>query len=243
VRLPTRHHRCHDRRLPPASAFAGFRFPAEVIVVAVRWYLRFNLSYRDVEELLLERGIEVDHVTVYRWVQRFAPLLADAARFTRHAPGGRWFVDETYVKFNGVWRYVYRAIDQHGQVVDVLVSARRDADAARRFFHRALAIPRVTPIEVVTDAAPVYPAVLDELIPSAWHHVQRHANNPIEADRSRLKHRLRPMRGLQTDRTAQVIIAGHAFMQNLRRGYYELGLDAPPGLRVAAAVRELAEAI
>ncbi|MDI6105127.1 IS6 family transposase, partial [Actinoplanes sp. NEAU-A12] len=86
------------------SAFAGFRFPPEVIVVAVRWYLRYNLSYRDVEELLAERGIEADHVTVYRWVQRFTPLLADAARFTRRAPGDRWYVDETYVKVNGVWR-------------------------------------------------------------------------------------------------------------------------------------------
>jgi transposase-like protein len=75
---------------PPASAFAGFRFPAEVIVVAVRWYLRYGLSYRDVEELLAERGIAVDHVTVYRWVQRFTPLLVDAARFRRHAPGDRW---------------------------------------------------------------------------------------------------------------------------------------------------------
>ena len=91
---------------PPRSAFAGFRFPAEVIVVAVRWYLRYGLSYRDVEELLAERGVEVDHVTVYRWVQRFTPQLADAARFARRSPGDRWFVDETYVKVNGVWRYV-----------------------------------------------------------------------------------------------------------------------------------------
>jgi transposase-like protein len=83
-----------------------------VIVLAVRWYLRYGLSYRDVEELLVERGVEVDHVTVYRWVQRFTPLLADAARFARHAPGDRWFVDETYVKVNGVWRYVYRAVDR-----------------------------------------------------------------------------------------------------------------------------------
>jgi transposase-like protein len=80
---------------PPPSAFAGFRFPAEVIVVAVRWYLRYGLSYRDVEELLAERAVEVDHVMVYRWVQRFTPLLADAGRFARHAPGDRWFVDET----------------------------------------------------------------------------------------------------------------------------------------------------
>ncbi|MEO3781590.1 IS6 family transposase [Micromonospora sp. B11E3] len=209
--------------MPPPSAFAGFRFPTEVIVVAVRWYLRFNLSYRDVEELLAERGVEVDHVTVYRWVQRFTPLLADAARFSRHSPGDRWFVDETYVKVNGVWRYAYRAVDQDGQVIDVLV--------------------KVTPSEIVTDAAAVYPAVLDELIPSAWHRVEQYANNPIEADHSQLKHRLRPMRGLRTDTTAQVIIAGHAFMQNLRRGHYELAIDTPPALRVAAAFAELAQAI
>ncbi|WP_112677901.1 IS6 family transposase [Micromonospora saelicesensis] len=228
---------------PPSSAFVGFRFPPEVIVLAVRWYLRFNLSYRDVEELLVERGVEVDHVTVYRWVQRFTPLLADAARFARHCPGDRWFVDETYVKVNGVWRYVYRAVDQHGQVIDVLVSARRDAAAARRFFHRALTTLKVTPSEVVTDAAPAYTKVLDDLFPTAWHHVERHANNPIEADHSQLKHRLRPMRGLRSDRTAQTIITGHAFMQNLRRGHYELATGVAPGLRVAAAFTELARAI
>src|SRR3982751_6667859 len=149
---------------PPRSAFVGFRFPPEVIVIAIRWYLRYDLSYRDVEELLLERGVEVDHVTVFRWVQRFIPLLADAARWCRHAPGDRWYVDETYVKVNGVWRYVYRAVDQHGQVIDVLLSARRDAAAARRFFTRALRTLKVIPGEVGTDAAPVYPGVLDELI-------------------------------------------------------------------------------
>jgi transposase-like protein len=85
-------------------------------------------------------------------VQRFTPLLVDAARFCRHSPGDRWFVDETYVKINGVWRYVYRAVDQYGQVVDVLVSARRDAQVARRFFQRALSTLKVTPSEVVTDA-------------------------------------------------------------------------------------------
>jgi transposase-like protein len=229
--------------LPPRSAFAGFWFPPDVIMVAVRLYLRYNLSYRDVEELLLERGVEVDHVTVFRWVQRFTPLLADAARFCRHAPADRWYVDETYIKVNGVWGYVYRAVDQHGQVIDVLVSARRDAAAARRFFRKAMATLKVRPTEVVTDAAPVYPAVLDDLVPSAWHHVERHANNRVEADHSQLKHRLRPMRGLRTDRTAQTIIAGHAFMQNLRRGHYELGVDAPRGLRIAAAFTELATAI
>ena len=94
-------------------------------MLAVRWYLRFGLSYRDVEELLAERGVEVDHVTVFRWVQRFAPLLAEAARPCRHAVGDRWQVDETYVKVGGSWRYVYRAIDQFGQVIDVPLSPER----------------------------------------------------------------------------------------------------------------------
>jgi IS6 family transposase len=125
----------------------------------------------------------------------------------------------------------------------VLVATRRDADAARRFFRRALSALKVTPTEVVTDAAAIYPGVLDELIPAAWHHVEQYANNPIEADHGQLKHRLRPMRGLRTDRTAQTVIAGHAFMQNLRRGHYELGLEVPPVVRVATAFAELAKAI
>jgi transposase-like protein len=115
--------------------------------------------------------------------------------------------------------------------------------AARRFFARALRMLKVTPSEVVTDAAPVYPAVLEELVPAAWHHVEQYANNRIEADHIQLRRRLRPMRGLHTDRTAQVVIAGHAFVQNLRRGHYEIGVDAHPALRVAAAFTELARAI
>ena len=95
-------HRLHVRPIQPLkSAFAGFRFPPEVILIAVRWYLRYGLSYRDLEELLAERGIEVDHVTLFRWVQRFTPLLIEAARPCRHRVGGHWFVDETYVKVSG----------------------------------------------------------------------------------------------------------------------------------------------
>ncbi|MEV7229082.1 DDE-type integrase/transposase/recombinase [Polymorphospora sp. NPDC051019] len=123
------------------------------------------------------------------------------------------------------------------------VVERAEPAAARRFFRRVLSTLKVTPVEVVTDAAPVYAGVLDELVPSAWHHVERYANNPIEADHSQLKHRLKPMRGLRNDRTAQTIIAGHAFVQNLRRGPYELAVGAPPARRVAAAFTELAQAI
>jgi len=189
--------------------FAGFGHPPEVILLAVRWYLRFGLSYRDLEELLAERGIEVDHVTLYRWVQRFTPLIAEAARPRRHAVGDRWFVDETYVKVNGSWRYVYRAVDQHGQVIDVLVAARRDTPAARRFFARALRTHQ-SPEEVTTDKAPALALAVEATVPEARHNTERYANNPVESDHARLKARLRPMRRLKRDRSAAVIIAGHA---------------------------------
>ena len=173
----------------------------------MRWYLRFGLSYRDVEELLAERGITVDHVTVYRWVQRCTSLLADAARPCRHASGDRWCVDETYVKVAGRWVYLYRAIDQYGQVVDVLVSENRDLTATRRFFTRALN-HGPHPTEVSTDRAPAYPRVLDELLPSARHVVERYANNPVGTDHGRLKARLRPMRGLKRLHSLRVISVG-----------------------------------
>jgi transposase-like protein len=222
------------------SAFAGFCFPPDVIVLAIRWYLRFGLSFRDVEELLAERGIQVDHVTIFRWVQRFTPLLAEAARPCRHGVGDRWHVDETYVKVAGRWRYVYRAVDQFGQVIDVFLSPRRDVRAARRFFERAIGTTKRAPVEVITDKAAAYPAMLEELLPGAWHRTDRYANNHIEADHGRLKARLRPMRGLKQDRSARVVIAGHALVQNVRRGHYELAVEAPVNRRVAVAFDELA---
>jgi len=234
------------RTCPPiqtgSGSFVGFRFPPEVILLAVRWYLRFGLSYRDLEELLAERGIDVDHVTLYRWVQRFTPLLVDAALPCRHAVGDRWFVDETYVKVAGTWRYVYRAVDQQGQVIDVFVSAKRDADAASTFFTAALTA-HGEPVEVTTDKSPTLAKTIRDLAPAARHDTTQYANNSIENDHGRLKARLRPMRGLQHDRTASVIIRGQAFMQNLRRGHYELGVDTAPALRVAAAFDELERAV
>ena len=227
-------------RMP--SGFTGFRFPAEVILLAVRWYLRYGLSYRDLEELLAERGIEVDHVTLYRWVQRFTPLLIDAARPVRHLAGDRWFVDETYVKVAGVWRYVYRAVDQHGQVIDVYVSRRRDIAAARTFFTAALTV-HGDPGEVITDRSPALANVVEDLLPAALHNTGQYENNSVECDHGRLKARLRPMRGLKTNRTTSVVIRGHAFIQNLRRGQYELAVDATPVFRLATAFDEFRPAI
>jgi transposase-like protein len=227
----------------PQSAFAGFRFPPDVIVVAVRWYLRFGLSYRDVEELLAERGVEVDHVTVYRWVLRFTPLLADAARPCRHLVGNRWFVDETYVKVAGRWRYVYRAIDQFGQVIDVFLSAHRDAEAVRRFFEQAIGTTKVAPVEVVTDQAATYPMVLENLLPAPWHRTDQYANNRVEADHGRLKARLRPMRGLKRERNAMLVVVWSCLRPERSAGHYELAVEEPTNRRLAVAFDELALAI
>jgi transposase-like protein len=147
------------------------------------------------------------------------------------------------LKVAGRWRYLYRAVDQFGQVIDVYLSSRRDSEAARRFFDRAVRTTKVRPVEVVTDLAPVYPGVLDELLPEAWHRTDRYANNRIEADHGQLKRRVRPMRGLKTEAGATVVTAGHAFVQNLRRGHYEVAIDEPVHLRVVVAFNELAMAI
>ena len=207
--------------------------------MAVRWYLRYGLSYRDVEELLAERGIAVDHVTVYRWVQTFTSEFIDAARPARHATGDRWFVDETYVKVASRWTYIYRAIDQHGQVIDILVSERRDAAAARAFFTRTLKYGPA-PVEVTTDRAPVYPRVIADLVPGARHVLEQYANNAVEADHGRLKSRLRPMRGMKTIGSLRTVATGQAFVQNLRRGHYELTVDVAVCDRMCVAFAELA---
>ena len=171
-------------------------------------------------------------------MQTFTSEFIDAARPARHCAGDRWFVDETYVKIAGLWTYLYRAVDQHGQVIDVLVSERRDAAAARAFFTRALT-HGPAPVEVTTDRAPVYPRVIAEHAPRARHVLEQYANNVVEADHGRFKARLRPMRGLKTIHAARTIAAGHAFVQNLRRGHYEITAELPVHDRVRAAFDEL----
>jgi IS6 family transposase len=176
-------------------------------------------------------------------VQTFTADFIDAARPARHAVGDRWFVDETYVKVAGRWAYLYRAVDQHGQVIDILVSTCRDGAAARAFFTQALTTHIPAPVAVTADHAPVYPRVLDELVPAARHVTERYENNRVEADHSRLKARLGPMRGVKTISSLRVIAAGHAFVQNLRRGHYELSVDHPLQGRVRLAFAELANSL
>jgi len=146
------------------------------------------------------------------------------------------------VKVSGTWRYVYRAVDQYGQVIDVFVSKKRDLKAATTFFGSAITA-HGQPAEITTDRAHALVRVITELLSAALHDTTQYANNRVEADHGRLKARLRPMRGLKRDRTASVVIRSHAFIQNLRRGHYELGMDARSGLMLPAMFDELAQVI
>jgi transposase-like protein len=147
------------------------------------------------------------------------------------------------VKVAGRWVYLYRAVDQYGQVIDVYASTRRDAEAARRFFHRAGTVTGVVPVEVITDRAPTYLRVLDETWPAVWHHTERYANNRVQADHAQLKRRLHPMRGIKTMTGLRALAAGHAFVQNLRRRHYDIATDQLDNRGLPMAFRELATAI
>ncbi len=157
TRLGGQRWRCNDcgRRFTArsTSAFSRHGFPDDVIALAISWYVRYRLSYTDVVEWFAERGLIVHRSTIYRWVQRFLPLFGEAARAHRRSVGKKWRVDETYVRLNGRWTYVYRAIDQDGQVVDVYFSERRHAKAAQAFFERALDETGVRPTHITTDKA------------------------------------------------------------------------------------------
>jgi transposase-like protein len=225
------------------SAFTNHGFPDDVIALAVRWYVRYRLSYADVAEWFAERGMVVDRSTIYRWVKRFLPLFQDAARPHRHAVGTKWRVDETYTRLNGTWTYVYRAIDQHGQVVDAYFSQRRNAKAAEAFFRRAIAETAVTPVQVTTDKAKCYPPALRVVLPDAKHRTAKYLNNGLERDHQHLKQRLYPMRGFKQAAAADLLARGHGFMQNLRNGLSRLTAGVPRPLRLMTAWAQLTQAI
>lgn len=156
----------------------------------MRYYLQFRLPYADVVTLLAERGIVVDRSTVFDWVQRFAPLLEEVARSDRREIGHIWSTDETCVRVAGVWRYVYRAIDEHGQVIDVFLSEHRDTAAATTFFRTALERTAGRPRLVTTDKAACYPPALRLLLPDGPHRTGKILQRRIERDHGHLKSRL-----------------------------------------------------
>jgi transposase-like protein len=218
------------------TPFAGHRWPQEVIVTAVRWYCRFRLSAADGRYPLAERGVDVSARTVLHWVQKFAPLLARAGRRAATRPGRRCWCDETYVRVGGKWAYLYRAVDETGQVVD----------GARAFFVLATYRRRATPDEVITDKHPAYVRAVREEVPGAIHTRSglHRASGPetkaIERSHVPTKERLRPMRGLQSVRTGQRAIEGIELAGAVQRGRVAapsaaVGADAGPHARARAA--------
>jgi transposase-like protein len=206
------------------SAFCGYRFPDTIIALAVRWYLTYRLSYAEVAELLAERGVYLDASTVFDWVQRFTPLYQEAARHHRHRVRGKWSVDETYVKVAGVSCYVFRAIDDLGQVIYVYVSPTRDTEAAIRFLGQAMESTGVRPETATTDEAAIYPPALQAVLPETRHRAGKAEQQGTERDHQHLKGRYRSMRGFKMLHCAQTVCAGHGFVRNLREGFYRLGI-------------------
>ena len=236
----TQRYRCRACRRTfvarTGTPFAGHRWPQEVIVTAVRWYCRFRLAAADVRDLLAERGVDVSTRTVLHWVQKFAPLLARAGRRAATRPGACWWCDETDARVGGSWAHLYRAIDEHGQVVDVLLRSRRDLDSARAFFVLATYRRRAAPDEAITDKHPAYARAIREEVPQATHtpsglhRASGPDTKPIERSHLPTKDRLRPMRGLQAIRTGQRVIEGIELARAVHRGHVALP-GVPPAPR------------
>src|SRR3954452_9341176 len=205
--------------------FRGRQFTAEVILWAVRWYLMFPISYRDLELMLLDRGVEVDHTTIFRWIQAYAVELERRIRPHLRMSNGSWRVDETYVKVKGRWTYLYRAVDGRGQTIDFLLSARRDAEAAKRFFRKALGQPHtVNPRTITVDKNPAYPCAVEQMKADGelWRRSRlrqvKYLNNIVEQDHRRIKRLVRPGLGFGSFWTARRTLAGYEVMAMMRKG-------------------------
>ncbi|MEV6117661.1 IS6 family transposase [Streptomyces sp. NPDC052109] len=188
-------------------SYRGFRFPPEVISQCVWLYHRFSLSLRDVEELMLERGIELTYETIHQWTRRFGPAYAAALRRRRPQPGDKWHFDEVFVKINGVQKYLWRAVDAEGNVLDILLQNRRDEAAARRFFRKIMKETRSVPRVIVTDKLRSYGAAHREVMPSVEHRSHKGLNNRAENSHQPTRQRERAMKGFRSVRAAQRFLA------------------------------------
>lgn len=208
------------------KAFKRLHYPVDVIVQCVRWYLAYALSLRDLEDMMAERGIVVDHSTLHRWVIRLMPLLDKAFRLHKRHPGRRWHMDETYIKIRGQWKYLYRTVDSTGQTIDFLLTAKRDAAAALRFFRKAIC-NNGEPEVVTIDKSGANTAALDALNAGKTDdetitvRQSKYLNNLIEQDHRNIKRRIRPMLGFKSFRRAQTILTGIELVHMIRKGQYQ----------------------
>jgi transposase-like protein len=209
--------------------FKGRHFDQEIIVLCVRWYLRYKLSFRDLVEMMAERGISLAHTTIMRWVQRYVPAFEKCwSRFARQA-GRSWRVDETYVKIKGRWSYLYRAVDEEGKTVDFLLRAKRDVAAAKAFFRRAFRHWGRLLHKITLDGYQASHRAAGEVLDAhpdgdrCKIRSSKYLNNFIEQDHRAIKLRLAPMLGLKRFRRAATTIAGIELMHRIGKGQFKLG--------------------
>ena len=213
------------------SPFKWRHFEAEIILLCVRWYFRYPLSYRHLEEMMQERGITIDHTTIYRWVQRYAPELDRRCRPHLRATNDSWRVDETYVKVRGTWMYLYRAVDSAGNTLEFRLSPTRDAEAAKAFFHKTLSASHtLTPRVITVDKNAAYPKALADLksagaVPQACELRQiKYLNNLVEQDHRFIKRLVKPGLGFWSFATAWRTLQGYEVMNMVRKGQVQ-GVD------------------
>jgi len=203
--------------------FKGTRFPIDVILVCIRWYAAYPLSYRHLEEMMEERGVSVDHSTINRWAIRFLPLIEKLSRKHKREVGRSWRMDETYIKVKGVWKYLYRAVDKEGKTVDFLLTAHRDMAAAKRFFEKAMR-ENDAPEKIAMDKSGANKAAIDEInggkaVPITVRQV-KYLNNIVEQDHRAIKRVTRPMLGFKSFRSAGNVLAGIKLMHMIRKGQF-----------------------
>ena len=214
--------------------FKGRWFAKEVILQCIRWYLSYGLSYRDLEEMMAERGVVVDHSTIQRWVVRYSPSLEAEFRRGKRAVGGSWRVDETYIKVKGTWKYLYRAVDKEGKTVDFLLTAKRDTVAAYRFFLKASSSSGV-PQKLTMDKSGSNKAAADLFVedisvngkPIEIRQV-KYLNNIVEQDHRGVKRRTGPMLGFKSFHSAQKTLAGIELVHMLRKNQHENSAKLSP---------------
>ena len=198
-------------------SYRGHRFPTEIISHAVWLYHRFCLSFRDVEDLLAERGITVSYETIRQWCKKFGPEYARKLRRRVGPLGDTWFLDEVFVSIQGRRQYLWRAVDQDGEVIDILVQPRRDRRAAERFFRKLLKSQGAEPLRLVTDKLRSYSAAHRTIMPSVIHVTERYANNRAEVSHEPTRQRERQMRRFESTAQAQRFLSAHGIIQNLFR--------------------------
>src|SRR3954471_23205480 len=209
------------------------QYPSDVIALVVLWRLRYKLALRDLPEMFLVRGLVFSHEAVREWEAKLAPALAEDLRRRRRGKAGRsWYVDETYIKVQGRWCYIYRAIDSTGALVDVLFSEQRDMAAAEAFFRSAQAVTGVTPDRVTTDGHDSDPrAIRTTLGKRVWHRTSAYLNNRLEQDHRGIKGRYRPMRGFKCPRSASRFCQAYDELRNFLRPHSRHNQSVPADRR------------